>query len=64
MESAAQRLQNLIELRDSGLNSTTVDGVTTTFRSQADLERAINRLQRETGKKTRPIARSVFQGHR
>lgn len=61
---ASTRLANLIAMRDSGVSSTTVDGVTTAFRSMAELDRAINRLQRELGRKHRPLARSIYQGHR
>ena len=59
------RLERLRKLRDSGLRSTTVDGVTTTFSSAEELSQAIKRLEQELG--TRPRRKrhyNVFLGHR
>ena len=52
-------------MRDSGILSTSVDGVSTSFRSAEDLQQAIMRLERELGyRKPRVRSRSVFLGHR
>lgn len=59
------RLERLKKMRDSGVSSTSHDGVTTSFRSMSDLTEAITRLERELGR--RPRDRSfmqVFMGHR
>ena len=59
------RLDLLEQMRDSGVQSTSVDGVTTTFRSAADLNAAIIRLKRELGLlPARKRNRAIFMGHR
>lgn len=47
MQSAEERLQTLIECRDSGVLKVVVDGIETTYRSIADLERAISAVRGE-----------------
>jgi hypothetical protein len=59
------RLERLEKMRDSGVSSTSVDGVQTTFRSMADLNQAILILKRQLGLiRKRPAYMSVFMGHR
>jgi hypothetical protein len=59
------RLELLRKMRDSGVSSTSVDGVQTTFRSMADLQEAIKILEQELGiRKKRSRFKSVFMGHR
>jgi hypothetical protein len=58
-------LARLKKMRDAGIVSTTVDGVTTTFRSLTELKIAIVDLERELGYRPKKVrARSVFMGHR
>lgn len=59
-----ERLDLLCELRDSGQTETTVDGIVTKFASPKELNKAINRLQRSLGYKKRPLATTVYMGHR
>ena len=60
-----KRLDLLEQMRDSGVQSTSVDGVSTTFRSATELQQAIIRLKRELGLlPPRTRNRSVFMGHR
>jgi hypothetical protein len=64
-EQKTQRLELLEQMRDSGVQSTTVDGVTTAFRSPAELNTAIIRLKRELGLlPPRKRNRAVYMGHR
>ncbi len=59
------RLELLEKMRDSGVTSTTVDGVTTQFRGDRELNTAILRLKQELGLvRKRKSAASVFMGHR
>jgi hypothetical protein len=52
-------------MRDSGVSSTSVDGVQTTFRSMGDLQEAILVLKRQLGLiRKRPAFMSAFMGHR
>jgi hypothetical protein len=56
------RLKNML---NSGVLSTSVDGVSTTFRSQNDLAKAITRLETELGDRApRARFRTPFMGHR
>ena len=58
-------LSRLRKMRDSGITSTTVDGVSTTFQSLDALRFAIVNLEREAGLRApRVRCRSVFMGHR
>lgn len=64
-EQKQQRLDLLEEMRDSGIHSTSVDGVTTAFRNASDLNAAIIRLKRELGLlPARKRVRAVYMGHR
>lgn len=59
------RLELLEKMRDSGVTSTTVDGVTTQFRASSELREAIIGLKRELGMlPRRKRFGSVFMGHR
>lgn len=59
------RLERLEKMRDSGVSSTSVDGVSTQFRSMAELNQAILILKRNLGMiRRRPAYMSVFMGHR
>lgn len=59
------RLELLRKMRDSGVSSTSVDGVSTTFRSMAELQEAIKILEQDLGiRKKRSRFKSVFMGHR
>lgn len=58
-------LTRLRKMRDAGIVSTTVDGVTTTFRTFSELKVAILDLERELGYRPKKVrTRSVFMGHR
>lgn len=60
-----ERLENLRKLRDLGVTSNSVDGESTTFASPADLQAAINRLERQLGLRRPQVrSRSVYMGHR
>lgn len=61
---ARATLSRLKRMRDSGVTETTVDGVTTKFRTMAELERAIARQERRLGLQKPQFAKSVFMGHR
>ena len=59
------RLERLEKMRDSGVSSTSVDGVQTTFRNMSDLQEAILVLKRQLGLiRKRPAFMSAFMGHR
>lgn len=59
------RLELLEKMRDSGVSSTTVDGVQTTFRNATDLSNAIARLKRDLGiTRKQPRNLNPFMGHR
>ncbi len=59
------RLELLEKMRDSGVASTSVDGVQTTFRNLADLNETILTLKRQLGlTRRRPRNMSVYMGHR
>jgi hypothetical protein len=65
--SQAKRTQlaNLKQMLFSGVMSTTVDGVTVSYRSQGDLSKAIARLEAELGDRApRARFRTPFMGHR
>jgi hypothetical protein len=58
-------LTRLKAMRDSGVTSTSVDGVSTTFRSLADLDKRIRQIEQELGHKpVRRGAYTVFMGNR
>lgn len=64
-EATRTKLAQLKAIRDSGALSTSVDGVSTTFRSTAELQQAIIRLETELGIRAVKVrSRSVFMGHR
>lgn len=61
----AATLARLKQMRDSGITSTTVDGVATSFRSLSELRQTIIAIERDMGYRPRKVrARSVFMGHR
>lgn len=63
--SLRQKIAQLEDALYSGASSVTIDGVTTTFRSQAELKESIAELKRRVGQ--RPARRrtaSVYMGHR
>ncbi len=66
MASALQTtLTALKAARDSGAASVTVDGVTTTFRSQKELKELIASIERQLGRRRpRVRTRGVYMGHR
>jgi hypothetical protein len=59
------RLERLEKMRDSGVSSTSVDSVQTTFRSFDELNQAILQLKRQLGQvRRKPRNMSVYMGHR
>jgi hypothetical protein len=59
------RLELLEKMRDSGVSSTSVDSVQTTFRSFDELNQAILQLKRQLGQvRRKPRNMSVYMGHR
>lgn len=58
-------LTRLKAMRDSGVTSTSVDGVSTTFRSMVELEKRIRQIEQELGHKPpRRGTYTVFMGNR
>jgi hypothetical protein len=59
------RLELLEKMRDSGVSSTSVDGVQTSFRSLNELNQSILILKRTLGQvRRKPRNMSVYMGHR
>ena len=58
-------LTRLKAMRDSGVTSTSVDGVSTTFRSMAELDKRIRQIEQELcHKPARRGAYTVYMGNR
>ena len=64
-ETKQQTLTRLKQMRDSGILSTSVDGVVTSFQSPEQLQKSIMRLERELGlRSARRRFISPYMGHR
>lgn len=64
-ETKQQTLTRLKQMRDSGILSTSVDGVVTTFQTPEQLQKHITRLERELGQRSaRRRFFTPYMGHR
>lgn len=64
-EQKQARLEQLEEILSSGIRSTTVDGVTTSFGSPSEIRSEMTRLKRDLGiLPARKRNRAVYMGHR